>query len=204
MSESVRLAGADRSTTPTLAVGGKPLPPGPLPRGVSAAAFLGGLVAFLVVVVGTLAIYEAGAAFGWADGLRPSGMLADTFDGLTPSRTVFWVSVGLICAGLLTLALAARRRPARAYQVRAQTGVYLRHGDAARLLERDVRLLPGVVDVRVRPLAKKVVVQVVTTGSPDTAEQVRATIDARLGCLVTQPKVRCTVATARHRGEVMA
>lgn len=181
---------------------GRPLPPGPVPRGVSLSAFYGGVVAVLVVALGLAAICEAVLTWGLVEGTRPTAWLTDTIDVIEPVQPVFWISVALVVGGLLIFFTALRRRPVRAYQLKASTGVYLRHIDAAHLLEHDLHLLPGVVGVRVTAKAKKLVVQVKSTGAQETSDTVRRAVEQRLAALQSPPTVRYETAVARAKDDV--
>lgn len=195
-------AGSPGGTQPVQVGDRAPLPPGPLPKGVAASGWLGLLLALALVVIGMIAIYDAVIGWRLTTGTQPSSWLADRLGTVTPGPVVIAVSIALLLLGLLLLVFGLKGRPHRVYRVEALTGVYLRLADAARLIERDLFLLPGVAGARAKAGAGKVVVRVETTGAEETPAAVRAAVERRISCLKPKPTVKYKLSVAQHRGEV--
>jgi transcription termination factor Rho len=104
------------------------------------------------------------------------------------------VGVGLALIGLWLLFVAFSPRPMTAVALKAETGVFLRPRDLARLAVAVADDVDGVSDAHASATRNKVMVKVTTTGDDSVGEAVKAAVAQRLEPLV--PNLRISVRTA--------
>lgn len=172
-----------------------PLRPGPPPLGVPPAAWLGMLGGLALMGLGVAVLYEAAVTLGLLAGpvlfVPGRGALADVRPGVLLTGAA--VALVLLAAALMASALA--RRPLRAYRVRAGTGVFLMHEDAARLAEYDARRVAGVLRARARVGRRRLFVDLETTGGDGAVAAVESALAQRFSSLDPAPVVRVRAIT---------
>ena len=179
---------------------GSPMPAAPEPRGVSSAVFWGLFWALVFAAVGVVAIREALLTWGLIGTAEWPGVLRN-LDGLSYQPWVGGVGAVALLLGLLLLIAVFRRGPRRNYRLAATTGVFLRHGEAAKLIELTASSVAGVLSARARPSRRLMKVTISTTGAPGISDEVEQLVTARLSALADPPAVRVrALATGRQSG----
>lgn len=168
----------------------EPLPAAVAPRRGGAARRAGILLAFVLVALGGLALYEGIVAFGAVDGPEPARDLLNRLDGAEPQTWLIPAGVLMALIGLWLVLAAVRPRPRRALPVTADTGVYLSRRAVESLAEDTASRHPGVVKAAARARRSKVVVRITTDGEPATPGEVRAALGERLDRLADRPAIR--------------
>lgn len=181
--------------------GRAPLAPAKAPVGPAPVAVIGVVVAILVTTLGIIAIRDALVAAGAITGSPWLTAAAGALDGLTPAPWFVAVGVVLLLLGLWLVAKALRPRPRSGIALRAETGVFLRPQDVARLASGAAADVDGVLDSTASASTRKLVVRVTTTGDPSTEQQVREAVTERLSHLHRGPSVRVQ---ARSEGQAAA
>lgn len=180
---------------------GTPMPAAPEPRGVSSAVLWGLFWGLLFAALGIIAIREALLAWGLGGTAEWPGLLHQ-LDGLSYQPWVGGVGAVAVLLGFLILVATFRRRPRRNYRLAATTGVYLRHSEAARLVELTASSVAGVLSARVRPSRRIMRVTISTTGAAGIADEVEQLVTARLSALADPPEVKVrALAAGRQAGE---
>ena len=179
--------------TAALRVGGQPLAAAKAPIGPGAISFVGLLLGAVVVALGLVALHDAAAAAGWLSGGSWIEALVDRLDGMGPGSWLVPVGVVLVFLGLWLLLTALRPRPRKAVAVSAQTGVFLRPRDIAKLARDAADGVDGVTSAKASASLSKVVVSVDALSKDGISEQVSQAVNRRLEALVRPPAVRVVV-----------
>jgi len=143
------------------------------PVGVGASPLVGQLLALALVALGVVGVQDLLARTGaltqepWLD------TALGAVDGVASDSP--WVLFGGIAAalvGLLLLPIPFRRRPRKALELRATTGVRLRTQDLSRLVRSSLEAVDGVTDVEVRSTGRSLRVTAATVVSDERRSQV--------------------------------
>jgi len=156
------------------------------PVGTGPAPLFGLLLAVGLIALGVLGVQEALVRSGAVDATSWTSWVLTHLDGL---RSAFWMLVVFVVAvliGLLLLAVAFRRRPRKTVAVRANTGVYLRTQDLARMADDIIEGTDGVTDVSCSARRGRLRVNVTTVEPKERNSTVRDSVRERLApCLAT-------------------
>jgi hypothetical protein len=188
---STTQTGPGRPAT-TLAPAKPPVRPG-------AVSLLGLLLAMLTTSLGVVAVHDALAWAGVVTGepwLRRVGLAVN---GQQASPWLVPLAVVVLLLGLWLLVVALRPRPRPAIRLQAQTGVYLRTRDVARLSRGAAESVGGVLDAGSQASRRSVHVTVTTTGDDATQAAVHEAVTHRLSALESPPKVTVTTHTDTPR-----
>ncbi|MEP6854799.1 MAG: DUF6286 domain-containing protein [Pedococcus sp.] len=167
----------------------EPLKAAKTPVGPGAITFVGALLSLLVIVMGAAGLQTAASAAGISTSQPWLTRLLEASDGLRPLGWMLPVGALLVLVGLWLLVAALRPRPRTAVALKAQTGVFLRPRDMARLAEHAADDLDRVAAVHARSTRNKVTVRVESTGDPGVAEGVRSAVTEQLATLKKAPRV---------------
>lgn len=172
------------------APGAEPMPAATRPAAPGTARKAGLLVAAVFLALGVAAIYDALVDGGLIEGRRLAEPLLGWLDGLGPRWWMLPVGAAVAVAGLLLVLSALWPRPRRSLPLTSRTGVYATRGAVEELGVDTASGHGGVVGAKARARPRTVVVRVVTDGEPETAGEVRQTVNERLARLAGPPKVR--------------
>lgn len=156
------------------------------PVGVGASPLVAQLIAIALValgVVGVQALLSETGAISQAPWIRTA---LDAVDGTgSDAPVVLVVAIVAVVLGLLVLPIAFKRRPRKAIELDAQTGVRLRTRDLSRLAKAAVEGADGVTDVRVTSSRRKLRVVATSVAAKDRDAAIRSDVESRL-----QPTLR--------------
>ncbi|MEO7234790.1 MAG: DUF6286 domain-containing protein [Lapillicoccus sp.] len=176
----------------TLAAAKPPVRPG-------AVSLLGLLLAVLTTALGLVAVRDALAWAGVVAGEPWLRRVGTAVNGQQASPWLVPVAVVVLLVGLWLLVVALRPRPRPAIRLQAQTGVYLRTSDVARLSRGAAESVGGVLGAGSRASRRSVDVTVTTTGDDATHAAVQDAVTRRLSALESPPKVTVTTHTDTPR-----
>ncbi|KQT91527.1 hypothetical protein ASG49_10920 [Marmoricola sp. Leaf446] len=156
------------------------------PVGVGASPLVAQLVALGLIALGAVGVQALLSSTGAISQAPWTTSAVDAVDG-TASDTpvVLVVAVVAILLGLLVLPIAFKRRPRKAIELDATTGVRLRTGDLSRVAKAAVEGTDGVTDVDVRASRRKLRVVATSVAAKDRDAAIRSDIESRL-----QPTLR--------------
>lgn len=163
------------------------------PVGPGVISLLGLLAAIVTTALGVVAGHDALAWGGVISGDPWTRSVVRALDGQGASPWLVPIAVVLVLLGLWLLVVALRPRPRPATRLQAQTGVYLRTRDVARLSRGAAESVGGVLSADTRASRKAVDVTVHTTGDSAIPAAVEATVSRRLSALDRAPSVSVTV-----------
>lgn len=194
MSTQTTGAPAARSTNP------QPRPAAPLqapktPVGPGLITAIGLVLAVLLTAVGVVAVHDALVAAGALGGREWLTRAVGAVDGTTPAAWLVPVGVLLVLLGLWLLMTALRPRPRTAIALDADTGVFLRPRDVAKLARDAAQDVDGVSSAKASARRRAISVSVHATAPDGIDERVTAAVTERLRALATQPKIRVSVTT---------
>lgn len=171
------------------------------PVGVGASPLVAQLLAVGLVALGVVGVQDLLARTGvlaqepWLD------TALGAVDGVTSDSP--WVLVGGVAAavvGLLLLPVPFRRRPRKALELRATTGVRLRTQDLSRLVRGSLEAVDGVTDVQVHSSGRSLKVTAATVVSDErraqVARELREQLEPTLEALQKAPRPRIKVKEA--------
>ncbi|GAB3996528.1 DUF6286 domain-containing protein [Nocardioides marmoraquaticus] len=171
------------------------------PVGVGASPLVAQLLALALVALGVVGVQDLLARTGvlaqdpWLD------TVVTSVDGVASDSP--WVLVGGIVAvavGLLLLPVAFRRRPRKAVELKATTGVRLRTQDLSKLVRGSLEAVDGVTDVEVRSSGRTLKVTAATVVSDErrssVSRELRKQLAPTLHALETAPKPKIKVKEA--------
>ena len=171
----------------------QPLAAAKSPVGPGAVAALGLVLAIGLLCLGAVGIHDAFIASGVVKGSSWIATTAAGADGLTPAAWMVPAGVAVLAAGVWAMVTALRPRPRTAIAVAAQTGVYLRPRDVARLARTAAEDVDGVTSAGASASRRTVTVSVRATSAGQVAEHVDAAVGQALSALATAPKIRVRV-----------
>ena len=171
----------------------EPLKAAKTPVGPGVITFVGAVLSLLVILIGALGLQTAASAAGISKAQPWLTRWLERTDGLRPLGWMLPVGLLLILAGLWLLVTALRPRPKTAVALNAQTGVFMRPRDMARLAEHAADDVDGVAAVHVRSTRSKVILRVQSTGGPGVADAVKDAVTEQLDAVKKAPRVAVTV-----------
>lgn len=163
------------------------------PVGPGAITFVGAVLSLLVIATGIMGLQTAASAAGLSKAQPWLSQLITGSDGLRPLGWMLPVGVLLVLAGLWLIVTALRPRPKTAVALNAQTGVFMRPRDVARLVEHAADDVDGVAAVHARSTRSKVTLRVQSTGGPGVADAVKNAVTEQLEALKKTPRVAVKV-----------
>lgn len=163
----------------TPAVHTEAMKPARPPVGTGAAPLVAQLLALAVAALGVLGIQEALVRSGAVGVPSWTSAILDAADGRTAAAWTVVAGAVLVLVGLVLLLVVVKRRPRKSLTVRAETGVYLRTGDLARLVETNLEGIDGVTHTRVEPSLRRLRIQATTFTAPGDTGGVARTIEER-------------------------
>lgn len=168
----------------------RPLGAAKAPVGSGRVSTIGVVLALLVTGLGVVGVQTALVSAGLLHGNSWLESGVQTVDGLTPSPWLLPLGVALVLLGLWLLlgAVLPRRRTAVALQ--ADTGVFLRSRDLARLAVAAADEVDGVSDAHASASRSAVTVRVTTTGGGSVGGAVEHAVTERLQPLQRAVRVR--------------
>ncbi len=167
------------------------------PVGTGSAPLFGLLLALGLIALGAVCVQEALVRSGATNGTSWTTGLLVRLNGVRASDWMPVVFIAAVLVGVLLIPVVFNRRPRKAVVVRANTGVYLRIRDLARVAESLIEGTDGVTDVDAT--AKRTRLKVtVTTVEPEEhngvlSETVRERLSPCLEPLARAPKVRVNI-----------
>lgn len=167
------------------------------PVGPGVISVVGLVLAALVVALGVVGIHDALVAAGVVSGSDWIGAAVDAIDGATPPTWLVPLGAVLILLGLWLLITALRPRPRKAMALAADTGVFLRPRDAARLARDAAEDVDGVISAKADATVRKISVGVHATTSDGVEQQVADAVTDRLSALAKTPRIKVTVKTQK-------
>ncbi len=175
------------SATRTTTLGAAKAPVGP-----GVISLLGLLAALALTALGVVAGHDALAWGGVVQGDPWTRLMVRALDARQASPWLVPIGVLLVLLGLWLLFVALRPRPRPATQLKAQTGVYLRTRDVARLSRGAAESVGGVLSADTRASRRAVDVTVHTTGDSAIPAAVEEAVTRRLSALDRTPTVTVT------------
>lgn len=171
------------------------------PVGVGASPLVAQLLAVGLVALGVVGVQDLLARTGVLAGEPWLDTALGAVDGVTSDSP--WVLVGGVAAavvGLLLLPVPFRRRPRKALELRATTGVRLRTQDLSRLVRGSLEAVDGVTDVEVHSSGRSLKVTAATVVSDErraqVARELREQLEPTLEALQKAPRPRIKVKEA--------
>lgn len=159
------------------------------PVGPGAITFVGAVLSLLVIAIGTVGLQTAASAVAITNSQPWLTRAIKGTNGLRPLWWMLILGIVLVLAGLWLLVTALRPRPKTAVALNAQTGVFLRPRDLARLAEHAADDVDGVAAIHARATRGKVTLRVESTGGPGVAEAVKAAVAERFAAVRRAPRV---------------
>jgi hypothetical protein len=168
------------------------------PVGTGASPLVAQLLALALIALGVLGIEELLSSAGVIDNGSWTLAAVDALDGTAHDAPwVLVVSVVLVIAGLLLLPVVFRRRPRKAVELRASTGVHLRTRDLARVAVAALDGTDTVTDVSVKASRARLRVLVDSVAARDRNkaidEDIRSRLAPSLGALERPPRLKISV-----------
>ncbi len=182
------------SATRTTTLGAAKAPVGP-----GVISLLSLLAALALTALGVVAGHDALAWGGVVQGDPWTRLMVRALDARQASPWLVPIGVLLVLLGLWLLVVALRPRPRPATQLKAQTGVYLRTRDVARLSRGAAESVGGVLSADTRASRRAVDVTVHTTGDSAIPAAVEEAVIRRLSALDRTPTVTVTTRGDAHR-----
>lgn len=173
--------------------------PGPVPVAPAAARRVAVLLALLLLIVGVVALREAGVLLGWVRGAPWVGASVAAVNGLHSQWWMIPAGVGAALVGGWLVFLAGWPRRKTVVAVDAAGSVWMRPRDVARLASYAASSVAGVDVLHAEADRRKVVLYVGLTGAdPDAA--VKGAITAAVGSateiLLPPPRISVRIGTS--------
>jgi hypothetical protein len=168
--------------------------PAKRPVAAPAAAVVGVIAAVLVIAVGVVGIRETLVSTGSLAGGSWLEWLFGKAEVLKPADWMVPAGVAAVVLGLWTLAAGLKPRRGTHLAVGADTGVWIRRRDAARLAANSARTIDSVTTAAAK--AKRRALRVTATATGDTArvhDDLTTAIAQRLHAVTPTPRVRTRV-----------
>lgn len=168
------------------------------PVGVGSAPLVAQLLALVLVVLGVVLVREALVLAGAVAGSAWTTSIIDSVDGTRLTDPLVLVAgIVLAVVGLLLLPVGLLRRPRRSVALEAQTGVYLRTKDLAKVAKSAVEGADAVTDVSVEASRRALKVRASTVAGKDRndeiARDVRERLASSLEAVEHTPRARVSV-----------
>lgn len=183
MSQSTTSSAASSADATPMAAAKAPIGPG----GIS---LVGLVLALLVVGLGVIGVQAALVISGALSGSSWFDSVVSQIDGASAQGWMVPAGVVLALVGLWLLVLAIKPRPRTAVAVQAETGVFLRPRDLARIAVSAADGVGGVEDAHASASRGRVTVSVTTTGEDHgVADAVEAAVSQRFAALQKPARV---------------
>lgn len=184
---------ASRRAAATVAAA-KPLDAAKTPVGVGPISILGPILAVLALAAGGILVRDALVWFGIITGPAWTSKAAWSVNGMTPQGWLIPVSIAAVLLGLWLLMVGLRRRPRTGIALAADTGVFLRPVDVARLARARAEDVNGVLHATANATRRTVTVTVTSTNEgDDVSNAVQQAVTDRVSALASAPTVRVRV-----------
>jgi len=173
--------------------------PGRVPVAPAAARRIAVLLALIVLIVGVMALREAGVVLGWVHGTPWVGTSVAAVNGLHSRWWMIPAGAGAAVVGgwLMFIALWPRRKTVVA--VDAAGSVWMRPRDVARLASHAASSVAGVEVLHAEATRRKVVLYVGLTGA-DSDAAAKGAITAAVGSateiLLPPPRIAVRIGTS--------
>ncbi len=168
------------------------------PVAAAAAAPLGVVFAVALGALGVVGVRDGLVAAGALGGTPWITSAITNVNGLTPHTWMLPAGVVAVLVGLWWVLAALQRRRRTAVQLDADTAVWMRPVDLARVAAAAAEDVSAVESVRASGKRRKVTVNV-TTPAGDSAQvrtQVQEAVSARLAPVATMPRIKVTTRTS--------
>lgn len=176
--------------------GTEPLRAAKAPVGTGLTPVFGQLIALLLIALGVLGVQEALARSGVVT-TSWTAWLLDRASGLSASFSLLVLFVALALVGLALLVAVFKPRPSKTLTLSSATGVFLRTGDLARIVQSRVDGADGVADVDATARRRKLSVTVSTveptSGNAELERDVQARLRPTLDALDNAPRVTVSI-----------
>ncbi len=171
------------------------------PTASPAAAPVAVLLALAVFALGVIAVLDALTATTALSHPHWVTDVARNLDGTTAKGWMVPAGIAAVVVGLVLVIMALKPRRKTGIEVTSSVAMWTRPGDVARLATDSARAEAHVLRASSTATARKVTVTVHTdaTDTSDITSEVKATVQARLAALTTEPRV-----TVRARTEADA
>jgi len=183
-------------STSTTSSGTPARPALPGPRALPAAAWLGPLVALVIIAAGVVLVQEALARWG----VVTTSWLGSLLTGIDGMRAGTWVvpaGVVLVLVGLLVLLVALKPRRRTHVHVDGEADLWITPTALTALARDAAEGVPGVARVSVTGSRSAVKVRAAAERPEDVADAVQEAVASRLA----GADVRVSVRTTRYRPE---
>ncbi len=151
------------------------------PVGVGASPLVAQLLALALVALGVVGVQALLSSTGATSQPSWIGTAVDAVDGTASDAPVVLVlGIAAVVLGLVVLPVALKRRPRKAIELDARTGVRLRTRDLSRLATAAVEDTDGVTGVRVKASRRRLRVVATSVAAKDRDAAVRADLERRL------------------------
>ncbi|MDR3663149.1 MAG: DUF6286 domain-containing protein [Mycobacterium sp.] len=173
--------------------------PGRTPVAAATARYIAVVLALVLLIVGVVALREAGVVLGWVAGTPWIGTAVTTLDGL---RSQWWMvpaGVGALVVGAWLVVLAIRPRRKTVVAVDAAGSVWMRPRDVARLASYAASTVPGVEVLNSAATRRKVTLYVGLTGAEsDIAAKgaIAAAVGSATEILIPTPRIAVRIGTS--------
>lgn len=168
------------------------------PVGTGASPLVAQLIALAFILIGAVGIMEVLSSTGAIKTTSRTAAAVDALDGLrSDSAWVPIVGVVLVILGVLLLPIVFKPRPRKGLPLDANTGVYLRTRDIARIAESALAGATTVTDVTVKATRRQLKVAATTLAAKDRNAAITDDLRSRLApcvaALERQPRVKVSV-----------
>ncbi|MCW2818661.1 MAG: hypothetical protein JWR42_1448 [Marmoricola sp.] len=151
------------------------------PVGVGSAPLVAQLLALLLIALGVVGVQEALVRSGAIHGSSWTGAAVSSVDGTRwTDPLVLAVGIVAVVLGLLMLPVGLLRRPRRSVALQAETGVYLRTKDLAKIATAAVEGADAVTDVHVDARSRSLKVRATTVAAKDRNVEIARDLEGRL------------------------
>lgn len=175
----------------------EPLAAAKQPAGMGPAAWVGIVVAVVVLAIGVFGVVEFLIGAGVIGGGSWVKSAATSINGTRPARWLIPAGIVLVALGLWLLVAALRPRPRRMVALQSDTGVFMRPADTARVARSAASRVDGVADAHASANRRSVTIraEAINTDTGAVKAAIEQAVNDRLRVLVSPPKIRVTVRT---------
>ena len=173
--------------------------PGQAPVAPATARRIAGVLALILLIVGVVALREAGVVLGWVKGTPWIGTAVVAANGL---RSQWWMvpaGVGVLIIGGWLVFMALRPRRKTVVAVDANGSVWMRPRDVARLASYAASSVAGVEVLHAEASRRKVVLYVGLTGTESDAAAkgaITAAVGSATEILLPPPRIAVRIGTS--------
>lgn len=156
------------------------LSPAKPPVGTGSSPLFAQLLALLLIAAGVVGVQEALVRTGVLSQSSWTRSAVTSLDGISVAAWMLPIFVVVALLGLLLLVVVIKPRPRKALTLKANTGVYLRTADLARVIDGLIEGTEGVTDVSTKVSRRKMRVRVMTLSGRDRNSAIETDIRSRL------------------------